>query len=62
MREMYNGMLAAGMMSEVDDLQKMLQRDDNPLTTTQIVEAKDADGNPMNLYITKPYTLKDAVD
>jgi acetyl esterase/lipase len=48
-----------GGMSQDDDLQRILQRDDNPLTTTQVVEAKDGDGNPMKIFITKPFTLKD---
>jgi acetyl esterase/lipase len=59
---MMNGLFRAGHMMQDDDLMTILRREDNPLTTTQIVEAKDGDGNPMNIYITKPYGLKDAVN
>jgi len=29
------------------------------LTYTEVVTAKDAHGNDMSIYVTKPYTLKD---
>ena len=37
MRVMFDGMLSSGAMSEQDDLQETLQKEDDGMTTTQIV-------------------------
>ena len=51
-------MFKAGMMSETDELMDKLAKEDDGMTTTQIVQILINGGKEsMNLYITRPKNL-----